>query len=225
MTDQSAQHGQRLDDEMEHEVEALVRGAPIDSRAREELEYEPLDDATIALPDQEDEAQHRAVIERSELARFLRPSALPADADTVLAVATEEHAPDAVLAELARLPTGVRFATVAEIWEALGHETEHRDHVPDAAPEAEPEAAAAEPAPERADAVEPAGREEVEEIEEDVEVTAALPPSRPALVAPVPEPPSPGPVRGVVVFGLELVRAGLGIADRAIEGVERLLTR
>jgi hypothetical protein len=32
-------------------------------------------------------------------------------------------------------------------------------------------------------------------------------------------------VRGTFVLGLELIRAGLGVADRAIETVERLVVR
>jgi hypothetical protein len=229
MAEQSAQHGQRLDDEMEHEVEALVRGAPVDPRAREELEFQPIEQVTVPLGDPEADEEHREIVERSELARFLRPSALPADADAVLAVATEEHAPDAVLTELAALPPGVQFATVAEIWEALGHETEHRDHVDvDGSSNPPPEEARTEEArtEEAAESV-TVGEDDDQSREderEDEPETVPSPP-RPALVAPVPEPPSPGPVRGAVVFGFELVRAGLGVADRALETVERLISR
>src|SRR5690348_11086896 len=111
MADQSAQHGQRLDDEMEHEVEALVRGAPVDARAREDLELESTEQSTVPLGDPEEDGHHLEIIERSELARFLRPSALPGDKASVLAVAVEEHAPDAVLAELRKLPAAMQFAT------------------------------------------------------------------------------------------------------------------
>jgi hypothetical protein len=224
MADQSAQHGQRLDDQMEHEVEALVRGAPVDPRAREELEFQPIEQVTVPLGDPEADEEHREIVERSELARFLRPSALPADADAVLAVATEEHAPDPVLAELATLPAGVQFATVAEIWEALGHETEHRDHVDaDGASTSSPEEVQTEEAAPPVNVGEGDDRSPEGEREDEPETEPS--PPRPALVAPVPEPPSPGPVRGAVVFGFELVRAGLGVADRALETVERLISR
>jgi Protein of unknown function (DUF2795) len=237
MADQSTQHGQRLDDQMEHEVEPLVRGAPVDARAREDLEFQPIEQSTVPLGDPEEDEHHREVIERSELARFLRPSAFPADAEVMIAVATEEHAPDAVLAELAQLPTGVQFATVGEIWEALGHEMEHRDTVHE--PEPEPEHAAA-PALESAETDDGADADAHADADADAdeatfEPVAVLPAENPAgertpptpvpVVAPVPEPPSPGPVRGAVVFGLELFRTGLDVADRVLEGVERLVSR
>jgi hypothetical protein len=229
MADQSAQHGQRLDDEMEQEVEGLVRGAPVDARAREDLDLEAIEQSTVPLGDLEEDEQHLEIIERSELARFLRPSALPADASTVLAVATEEHAPEAVLAELAALPAGVEFATVAEIWEALGHETEQRDHPLEA-----------ESAGTGTDELKI--EVEVEEAETVTEPMAAGPsfeaptvlapepaaeePPTPAPpVAPAPEPGPTDPVRGALAFGLELVRASLGLADRALESIERHLLR
>jgi hypothetical protein len=242
MADQSTQHGQRVDDEMEHEVEALVRGAPVNARAREDLEFEPFEPTTVPLGDPDDDEQHLEVIERSELARFLRPSALPADAATVLAVAREEQAPDAVLAELAALPPGVRFATVAEIWEALGHETEHRDHAHDEPePEPEPGADAGDEAqagrerrPATAAAIDAEGEGESAVDDVAFEPPAVLPappsgesppPTPTPVVAPVPEPASPGPLRGAIVLGIEMTRAGLGIADRVLEGVERLISR
>jgi hypothetical protein len=118
MVDQSAQHGPRVDDAMEHEAENEVREAPGSARG------------------------HREVLARSELARFVRPSTLPADAARLVEAATEEGATDAVLEELGRLPAGVAFASFGEIWAALGHEMEHR-------PEAEvEEEAEREPEPE-----------------------------------------------------------------------------
>ena len=77
MTEQSAQHGQRIDDELSSEVDGLVRGAPIGTRAREDLDPEA---AETRVPERIDEEHHDAALQRSELARFLRPSALPADA-------------------------------------------------------------------------------------------------------------------------------------------------
>jgi hypothetical protein len=130
MPDRSTQHGSRLDEAMEAEVEGLVRGAPIETRARDDLGTEPLDDDVTPLPDPEDELQHREVIARSDLARFLRPSAFPADADTLLDIAREEHAPDEVLAEIDALARGRDYVTVGEVWAALGHEPEHRDTAP-----------------------------------------------------------------------------------------------
>src|SRR3954451_11831647 len=109
MTDQSAQHGARLDDEMSGEVEGLVRGAPVGTRAREDLEQEAVE-TTAPQPEHVAGERHDAVLERSEIARFLRPSALPTDAMTIIAIAHEEHATEAVIDELIRLPRGVEFA-------------------------------------------------------------------------------------------------------------------
>jgi hypothetical protein len=64
---------------------------------------------------------------RSDLARHLRPGELPADADRIRATARELNAPDRVLAELDRLPAGT-YATVNDIWDALGHGTEQSGH-------------------------------------------------------------------------------------------------
>jgi hypothetical protein len=130
MPDRNTQHGSRLDEAMEAEVEGLVRGAPIDTRARDDLGTEPLDDDATPLPDPEDELHHREVLGRSDLARFLRPSAFPADADTLLDIAREEHAPAEVLAEIDALARGRDYVTVGEVWAALGHEPEHRDPAP-----------------------------------------------------------------------------------------------
>jgi hypothetical protein len=124
MVDQSAQHGQRVDDAMEHEAENEVRAAPGTSRAREDLL--PEDSITVPLAEPVEEEQHREVLERSELARFVRPSTFPADRAELVAAAREEGAPEAVLDQLGRLPRGVPFASTGEIWEALGHEMEHR---------------------------------------------------------------------------------------------------
>jgi hypothetical protein len=130
MPDRNTQHGSRLDEAMESEVEGLIRGAPIDTHARDDLGTEPLDDDVTPLPDPEDELRHREVLGRSDLARFLRPSAFPADADTLLDIAREEHAPDEVLAEIDALARGRDYVTVGEVWAALGHEPEHRDPAP-----------------------------------------------------------------------------------------------
>lgn len=63
---------------------------------------------------------------RSRLGRYVPRSVLPADRATLLKAARGADAPDDVVAELERLPTGRRYATVYEIWDALGHENEPR---------------------------------------------------------------------------------------------------
>jgi hypothetical protein len=187
---------------MEHEVENEVRGAPGSSRAREDIL--PDDAVTVPLADPGDERQHREVLERSELARFLRPSTLPADAARLLEAAREEQATDAVMDELGHLPTGVTYASVGEIWAALGHEMEHRREA-----EPEPERAPSTPRP---------------------PVAAPTPPPAPR---PTP-PPAPaaesgrGPVdepSGPLASAVGLLRAGLGVLDGALALVQRAVSR
>jgi hypothetical protein len=58
-------------------------------------------------------------------------SAFPGDRDALLAEAEENDAPEAVLAALRQLPEGREFATVYDVWEALGGEIEHVAGRPD----------------------------------------------------------------------------------------------
>ena len=63
-----------------------------------------------------------------EISRHLRPSVFPADGAALLAEAEASDAPDHVLELLARLPEDGAYATVYEVWEALGGETEPAPH-------------------------------------------------------------------------------------------------
>jgi hypothetical protein len=109
----------RVDDELRRETEPLERGAPAPSRAEEHRQAEAPGDGEPgpdARPgDTADDSEARV-----ELARHLRPSAFPADRQRLMAVAREEHAPDAVLRELERLPKDGTFETPQDVWEALG---------------------------------------------------------------------------------------------------------
>jgi hypothetical protein len=120
----STQHGARLDDELAEGVEALVTGAPVSARAREAMDPEAPAADEIDLGA---EAEHDAVVERSELARWLLPSSFPGDAAALIAGALAEQAPDAVLAVLRSLDPAKEFLTPGDVWVALGHETETRE--------------------------------------------------------------------------------------------------
>ena len=209
MADQSAQHGPRIDEEMQHDVEGLVRGAPVETRAHEDLEPEPSELlVTTPLGDPEADQEHRELLERSEVARFLRPSAFPTDAWGLLEVARDEHAPDEVLAELGRLPVGVQFATMGAVWEALGHPVEHR---PDAeAPTVDADDEVEEPAPPVAAPVQPIRPEAASDV---------APPAAPVEESRL------HPVRGAIGFGLELVRAALSTVERVVAEVQERVER
>lgn len=206
MAERSAQHGRRIDDEMEREVAGLTHGAPVDMRAQEDREPEPSETVTTPLGDADHDPAHRRILERSELARYLRPSAMPAAADVLLDVAREGHAPDPVIEELRRLPDGVTFSTTAEVWQALGHEVEHR--------------ARAEDDDEAIDAAEvrgrPAGTDDGARADDAVGMPGA---TTPGLL----EVDRPQPVREALVFGLDLARGVVGLADRALARVQRTL--
>ncbi len=61
---------------------------------------------------------------RAALAEVLGKEVWPADRDTLVAKAEESNAPDAVLAQLRRLPDGEEFANVQDVARALGLGTE-----------------------------------------------------------------------------------------------------
>jgi hypothetical protein len=94
--------------------------------AREREEYDPEAPAAAEI-DLGVEAAHEAVIERSELARWLLPSTFPGDAEALVAGAVAEQAPDDVVTRLRTLDPGTRFMTVGDVWVALGHPMETRD--------------------------------------------------------------------------------------------------
>jgi hypothetical protein len=63
---------------------------------------------------------------RAALAEALGKEVWPADRDTLVGKAEEANAPDGVLAQLRRLPTGTEFTNVQEVARALGLGTEQQ---------------------------------------------------------------------------------------------------
>ena len=63
---------------------------------------------------------------RAALAEALGKEVWPADRDTLVAKAQEATAPDAVLAQLRRLPEGQQFENVQDVAQALGLGTEQQ---------------------------------------------------------------------------------------------------
>jgi hypothetical protein len=117
VTRDSTKHGPRLDDALAGETQPLERGAPLESRAREDLEKE---DAFAPGLDSPVEA-------RRELSRHLRLSAFPTDRAGLLAEAEGQDAPDEVLRALRELPASVECRTVHEVWAALEGFADLRD--------------------------------------------------------------------------------------------------
>ena len=109
MDQRSNKHGPRLDDELRHETESIVDGAPVEAHAEEFREQEPLDEQ--GRPGDPIEA-------RAELARRLEPSVFPAERDDLLASAERKHAPDWLLDALKGLPDAA-YPTTESVWRAM----------------------------------------------------------------------------------------------------------
>jgi hypothetical protein len=129
----SDKHSPRVDEEMDRETRSLQQGAPVESRVEEHREQEgpgdgqPTPDARLAggrataASLDLDDAETRA-----DIARFLTPSAFPADRDALLTDAEANNAPVEVVERLQALPAGRAYENVQDIWVALGGTVEHR---------------------------------------------------------------------------------------------------
>jgi hypothetical protein len=121
----STKHGPRLDDELKKETQSLVQGAPIESRVEESREHEGPGEGDRNVDARTAPAGSLgsdSVEARRELSRHLRLSAFPATRDGLTAEAESQNAPGPVLDALRRLPHGITFATVHEVWAAVeGH--------------------------------------------------------------------------------------------------------
>ncbi len=124
----SDKHGQRLDEEMKHEVEGIVRSGH-STHAQEWADPEPSgeDEPDVDLAPNgtlsggvPEGMTAEEVQARSDLARHLPPDAFPADASSLRAYAAEAEAPAAIVDQLSRAPEGEQFASVGELWAALG---------------------------------------------------------------------------------------------------------
>jgi hypothetical protein len=129
-------HSPRVDEQMEHEVEGMMR-AERPTRAEEWKEAEPAgedqpDPGALGEPEERRPAAPPGMTQdevelRSELAMHLNPrSAFPGDVSDLLGALDDTNAPDRIRDLVRRLPTGQVFQNVGEVFEALGYHTE--DH-------------------------------------------------------------------------------------------------
>ena len=133
MERESSKHSPRVDDELGHEVESLVRGsAAEESRAREDRLQEGSDEGEMRFePADRTLAQDRGIgvddasaDERSELARHIAASPWPAGREQLVEAARLDRAPQQVIDQLRTLPSEAAFENVQEVWSALGGATE-----------------------------------------------------------------------------------------------------
>lgn len=115
----NAKHGPLHDEEMAHEAEAIVRGAPQRSHVEQWRESEPLDDATIPA-DRPETALSREAGLRSELARSLSRDAFPADSATLADRLADADVSPEVTDMVSELPGEQVFGSVHELLESLG---------------------------------------------------------------------------------------------------------
>lgn len=127
-------HSPRIDDAMEHDVQSLVDGRSGEARSQESRMAEPPaeGDAEINPGSRWDDHDDQGIgvprdvaDERADLARFVASAQWPATRESLLETADRDHATDAVMEKLGRLPHGDRqYGNVQDVWRALGGEVE-----------------------------------------------------------------------------------------------------
>ena len=130
----SDKHSARMDDALGAEVSGLIRSGH-DNRAdwnspepsgEDQPDVDRVPDGTLhgGVPDGMTEDDVEA---RSELASYLG-RLWPATREELVRVATDNEAPDSVMATLHSLPMGQQFANLQEVWSQVsgGHVEGHR---------------------------------------------------------------------------------------------------
>ena len=128
----STKHSPRVDEELEHEIQGMVRGGH-STRAEEWRDPEPVAEGepdVDAVPTGTYVGgtpvgmDADAVEARAELARWLDRADFPSSGPDLVEAALDHRAPDAVVGELRRLPEGETFERIGDVVRALGYPTE-----------------------------------------------------------------------------------------------------
>jgi|GEM_PF-2853101 len=125
MERETVKHGPREDEDLKHNVESLLHGAPVESRSRlDRLQEEPGDGTRIDPGSRPDvpapgELSEELRDARAELSRLLTGLGYPATRDEVQAAARSNSSGEALLQRLEDLPEG-RYEIFEAVWEALG---------------------------------------------------------------------------------------------------------
>jgi hypothetical protein len=132
VSSRSNKHNPRLDEELEHEVQGMMK-AERATRSEEWREVEPQaegDPDIDRVPDGSYTGgtpvgmSPDAVTARAELARWLDRADYPNTGPGLVEAARDHRAPDAVVAELERLPEGETYERIGDVVRALGYPTE-----------------------------------------------------------------------------------------------------
>jgi hypothetical protein len=128
----STKHSARLDDELQHEVEGMVRSGR-STHAEEWADPEPVAEGDPDVDVSPGDTlvggtpvgmDADAVVARAELARWLDRSDYPSTGSGLAEAARDHRAPDAVVAELEKLPDGETYERIGDVVRALGYPTE-----------------------------------------------------------------------------------------------------
>jgi len=131
-SERSTKHSPRVDEELEHEIQGMLKGEHA-TRAEEWREVEPVaegepdidaDPAGTLVGGTPVGMTPDAVVARAELARWLDRADFPSTGPQLVEAARDHRAPDAVVAELERLPDGDTFERIGDVVRALGYPTE-----------------------------------------------------------------------------------------------------
>ena len=131
-SERSTKHSPRVDDELEHEMQGLLRGERA-TRAEEWREVEPQAEGDPDIDRAPDGTlvggtpvgmDADAVVARAELARWLDRADFQATGPQLVEAARDHRAPDVIAAELEKLPDGKTFERIGDVVRALGYPTE-----------------------------------------------------------------------------------------------------
>jgi Protein of unknown function (DUF2795) len=131
-SERSTKHSARLDDELQHEVEGMVRSGR-STHAQEWNDPEPVAEGDPDVDVSPGDTlvggtpvgmDADAVVARAELARWLDRADYPNTGPGLAEAARDHRAPDAVVAELERLPDGETYERIGDVVRALGYPTE-----------------------------------------------------------------------------------------------------
>ncbi len=131
-SERSTKHSPRVDEQLEHELEGTLR-ANRSPRAEEWRDPEPVaegdPDVDVApagtLTGGTPVGTTPAAVEaRAELARWLVRHDFPSTGAELVERARDHRAPDAIAAELERLPADETFERIGDVVRALGYPTE-----------------------------------------------------------------------------------------------------
>jgi Protein of unknown function (DUF2795) len=128
----STKHNPRVDEELEHEIQGMLK-AERATRSEEWRETEPVAEGEPDLTANPNGTlvggvpegmTEDAVVARAELARWLDRADFPSTGPELVEAARDHRAPEAVAAELEKLPDGEVFERIGDVVRALGYPTE-----------------------------------------------------------------------------------------------------